>query len=92
MEEMIKRCIRCGTTLLQLQTTHRVGCSRCYDTFCHEIKTILGDTIILYGDDDPRRRLRNRLDLALMNEEYELAARIRDELAGMTADEQLRKE
>ena len=87
----IKRCVHCGTSLIQLQTTHRVGCSFCYETFKGEINSILGDRMPLYEGEDRQNhfheQLRFRLDQALFKEEYELAARLRDELAGIGTDE-----
>ena len=81
----IKGCFHCGTSLIQLQTTHRVGCPICYDSFREEISSIQGDRFSRNeGDESPsifHEQLKFRLDQALFREEYELAAQLRDELA-----------
>ncbi len=94
MEEngYIKKCIQCGTSLSHLRETKRAGCSHCYNIFCEEIDRLTGESFPSGEEDrgDGLYRmnfLMDRLQEALRREDYEQAARIRDELAGKTGDE-----
>jgi protein-arginine kinase activator protein McsA len=84
----IKKCIQCGTSLSHLQATKRAGCAFCYDMFCEEIDRLNGEFPLPFegeGSDSLHSagQLRYRLHQALHKEDYETAARIRDELAGI---------
>ncbi|MDC7220667.1 MAG: UvrB/UvrC motif-containing protein [Spirochaetales bacterium] len=84
VDKLIKRCLQCGTSLSQLRATKKAGCYFCYNTFDEEINRMTGD-ILHQGDEG--FELKDRLKEALFTENYELAARIRDKLAGISGDE-----
>ena len=87
-------CPDCGTTLMELRKTGRVGGPSCYVTFHRELNAILGEGVVAVGHLgalpkrlEPlrwtyleRERLRDRLNSALEHEDYEAAAGIRDEI------------
>jgi protein-arginine kinase/protein-arginine kinase activator protein McsA len=86
-------CPGCGLELVALKREARLGCSRCADAFFHEISRILGRRAVSApgrprADREPRpvaaserRRLDRELAAALASEDYETAARLRDELS-----------
>jgi len=90
-----RACEGCGTTLDELRRRGRVGCQRCYDTFQDYLGELLermhgADHHVGHvpGVDDraaERERrledLRAALARAVAAEEFEEAARLRDELA-----------
>ncbi|MDC7222739.1 MAG: UvrB/UvrC motif-containing protein [Spirochaetales bacterium] len=91
VNKLIKRCHKCGTSLSQLRASKRAGCYVCYDTFEEEINRMTGDGFTASEGNRPEGEetimLKNRLKKALFAENYELAARLRDELAGIGGDE-----
>jgi len=89
---MIKTCAKCGTTIDRLNKSNRVGCPDCYDVFAEEIDKILYEEIgnnrqtLDYDRQTGKEKiflLQEKLDSAIKNEEYELAALLRDELKKM---------
>lgn len=88
-------CAACGMTLAQFRNKGRLGCPRCYDTFRAALLPLLervhdarahkgrcpGTMARLAGEDDRLAELRSSLRDAIENENYELAARLRDEIA-----------
>jgi protein-arginine kinase activator protein McsA len=90
VNKLIKRCLHCGTSLSQLRATKQAGCSHCYDIFDDEIKRLTGDFSLIgngFSTDKDEILLKDRLKEALSAENYELAALLRDELAGIIKDE-----
>ncbi len=96
------RCPLCGSTLGELSAEGRVGCARCYETFVGPlgeiIRTVHGKAIhagrIAAGARGRRERIerlaRLRLDLksAIIAEQYESAAALRDEIRVLEAEAQ----
>ncbi|MDA3887027.1 MAG: UvrB/UvrC motif-containing protein [Candidatus Delongbacteria bacterium] len=88
-EQMIKTCANCGITIDRVSKSNRVGCAECYDVFADEIDEILFEKIgnnkktLDFGKQSDEEKiiiLQEKLDSAIKDEEYELAALLRDEL------------
>jgi protein arginine kinase activator len=89
-----EQCPQCGFTKQKFQQTGRLGCSQCYLTFADEILSRLGTMHRGlrhlgkrpedYTDNPYAETLleesRERLEEAVTNENYEQAAKIRDEI------------
>jgi protein arginine kinase activator len=90
-------CPRCGWTLDNLQEKGVLGCPYDYETFEQQLKPLIkkahGGAVAHCGKipartpKDSKReieitQLRRQLDEAVRNEDYELAAKLRDKLAG----------
>ena len=87
-------CTHCGLKFQQFQQSGRLGCPACYATFREPLEPLLRDVHkhVRHGGRKPRaapereRRwqhlaeLRSALDLAVRAEDYERAARLRDEI------------
>jgi protein arginine kinase activator len=88
-------CGFCGMTLRDFRATGRLGCARCYDVFEGPLRELLrrvhhnskhvGRTYAPPAIDTQDQRpsllqLRDRLARAIENEEFELAAALRDQL------------
>lgn len=105
LEELEKLvCPSCKLTFREFRSAGRLGCSQCYDAFRDELLPLLenihGEThhcgkFPKRAPDESQKRyqlikLRNDLRLAVAEESYEEAARLRDqihELEGQSADE-----
>jgi protein arginine kinase activator len=90
----VKACSRCGMTFNKFKTGGRLGCDVCYQSFAQEVelllKSVQGST--RHEGKYPRRmgagilnkrqvtELRNALKAAIEAENYEEAARLRDEI------------
>lgn len=90
-------CPLCGITFAKFKETGRLGCSQCYETFKKSLMPLLGsihkstkhvgkvpsrefkamDNIVKI------RNLEIKLRRAIEDEEYELAAKLRDEIRNM---------
>ena len=95
-------CSSCGFTRSKFQQTGRLGCSQCYITFSDEILSRLGPMHRglrhfgkhpegFEGEAFSARRLnecKERLEKAVDTENYEEAARIRDEIRQLTENAQ----
>lgn len=91
------RCDGCGRLYRDIRRTGEVGCAQCYAVFEGPIRSILErrpspaqhsgkypERLLVYKRFFvDRERLRRRLEAAISAEEYEQAARLRDELAAM---------
>ena len=87
-------CPECGTTLARFRKTGRLGCPACYRAFAHELGPLLRSMhqADRHRGRSPRNRestlsrrereesLENRLADAVAEEDFENAARLRDEL------------
>ncbi len=87
-------CPNCGTSLSQIKQTLQVGCPVCYDTFRGAIKDLLkklqgsasfSAQIDLKTSEEKdlivmKYRLKKELDEAVKNEDFERAAKLRDEI------------
>ncbi len=82
--DVITRCPACGFTLQDYRNTSRLGCPSCYSVFAREFDTIISaaaDRPEADADAPPtREKLERRLREAVEREDYESAARLRDEI------------
>ncbi len=90
-------CKACGFTLNDFRKVGRLGCSECYTAFKQEIANVIPNmhTDIVHEGKIPEgmmelrereervEKLNNRLQAAISEEDYESAAKIRDELSGI---------
>lgn len=90
------KCPGCGGTLQDFRESGRLGCAQCYQTFEEPLKELMrrlhGSTHhtgkAYQGPGappaevtpEPTRRLKERLRQAIEGEQFELAARLRDQL------------
>lgn len=88
-EEVHGVCSMCKTSLSDLRNKKRAGCEKCFLIFKNEIDTILDnaigentyDELLVTNDPDKRIEiLEFRLDEAIEEEHYELAAKLRDDI------------
>jgi protein arginine kinase activator len=93
-------CPACGMTRTEILKKGRLGCDRCYEVFASEMLPVV--LSLQHSDQHlgkvPRRssfrmkysvehaRLRRELDKAVAGENYELAARLRDQLKALPAE------
>lgn len=89
-------CPTCSSSLERFRQTGLLGCEDCYDTFSKEIEPLIievqgtdsneGKTPLREADeteeDDEIKVLKQQLEEAIRNEDYELAAKLRDEIRG----------
>lgn len=88
-----RKCPGCGMTESELRQSGRVGCPQCYTTFADiltpYVQKIHGATRHISTPPtppaqtptaDPLQALREQLKTAVQNEDYEQAARLRDEI------------
>lgn len=92
-------CPACGMTRAEILKKGRLGCDRCYDVFAAEMLPVI--VSLQHGDQHlgkvPRRasvrlrnsvelaRLRRELEQAVAGEDYERAARLRDQIKALPA-------
>ena len=95
------RCSDCGSTYRDIAKNGVVGCSRCYQTFYHEllpsIKRIHGNTVhcgknpSVSGKEvtktDDKKSLQLQLEQAVKNQEFEKAAELRDRIKSLKESE-----
>ena len=93
-------CPACGMTRAEILKKGRLGCDRCYEFFGAEMLPVV--VSLQHGDQHlgkvPRHasvrmknsveqaRLRRELDKAVAGENYELAARLRDQIKALPAE------
>lgn len=92
------RCSFCGASLRDFRQAGRLGCAQCYTTFEGPLRDLLrkvhgnarhmGRAYQGVPEVEPRReltaeRLRERLERAIRNEEFELAASLRDQIRAL---------
>ena len=77
-----KPCSSCGTTFQQFLETSLLGCPECYHEFHDALKPILRRIPRIESEllKLQREKLKVELQKALIEENYELAAQIRDKL------------
>ncbi|MFO8063517.1 MAG: UvrB/UvrC motif-containing protein [Spirochaetota bacterium] len=94
-DEETARCEACGRSYREIRNTGRLGCAQCYAVFENEIRSVLErrPSPAQHAGKYPERlkvykrffidreRLRRRLEAAVTEEDYEQAAKLRDELA-----------
>ena len=93
------RCSICGFTDADLRKTGRLGCSACYDVFANHLDGMLKNMHkgMVHTGKVPRRfrvlrdrenrlkELRQNLEEAIAREQFELAAKLRDEIRELEA-------
>ncbi len=91
------RCSRCGTTYAQFRSSGRLGCPDCFQAFraplipllrrVHGSDEYMGKIPVSAGEEQRKNReirnLKKRLDRAVRMEEFEEAARLRDEIRSL---------
>ncbi len=91
------RCPGCGETYEEYRATKRIGCEKCYTHFASFLEPVLKKVhgSALHAGKLPRRadsgmrqkreaeRIRRQLQEAILNEEFEKAASLRDRLREM---------
>lgn len=81
-----RQCAVCGLTESELRRTGRVGCGACYEQFeellLPYIRRLQGVTAHVGTTlkENPVEQLKSRLKQAISDENYEEAARLRDEI------------
>ena len=94
-------CPRCGMNFSQYKKTGRLGCAACYNAFREQLQPMLeqihgrvqhAGRVPLNTADAQRHRTRREelqraMDQAVEQEDFETAARIRDQLRAMDAEE-----
>ena len=92
-------CPVCGLSYHKFKETARLGCPECYHSFGLQLEPLLkrlhgtskhagkrpGEHIVEEADEI--HRLRRQLEQAVLNEEYERAAQLRDSIRKMTQNE-----
>lgn len=90
-------CPTCGMTIAEFKKTSKIGCGQCYQIFENELTPILKrlhGSIVHTGKRPLKldvalkrqkkvKELESELKIALMQEEYETAARLRDEIRAL---------
>lgn len=94
-ETKIKKCPVCGYSINDVKSKSRLGCSECYKTFKNELnlKALYGEggyngktpteNIVSEVEEKPLdelKELKKQLKKALIDENYELCAKLRDEI------------
>ncbi|MEZ5974406.1 MAG: UvrB/UvrC motif-containing protein [Planctomycetota bacterium] len=94
----VKACGNCGLDLQQLRKKGRVGCSRCYEVFGEELESMVerihgasehkGRVPGIANSYEIERQqqigdLKSRLQRAIDQEQFEIAADLRDQLADL---------
>jgi protein arginine kinase activator len=87
------KCEICGTTSKDIIKNRLVGCPNCYELFSDVINTYIDDSTNTYRksellDEESERLqvLRKNLREAVMAEDFEKAARLRDRISGIEKD------
>lgn len=95
-----KQCPECGCTFDEIMENSLLGCAKCYDVFAEELKPVIGRlhanaVYVPNGINAPTEEkkpaeneletLRKRLKKAVDEEDYELAAKLRDEIKAKEA-------
>ena len=97
-----KKCPDCGTSYHEIASSGKVGCAKCYDTFADElarsIQSIHGTTSHTGAVPARQRAKKERteyiksmkrdLQEAVRREDYETAARLRDEIRQLEQNEE----
>jgi len=86
VKKTVKTCATCGTTIQDIANTSRIGCPDCYTTFKEELKPFIMNFHKAYKHigKSPKRidnkDLKKALEEAVKKEDYELAAKLRDDI------------
>lgn len=93
-------CLKCGETYAEFQKTGRLGCAACYEAFKSELTPLItrvqgraqhaGRRPPSCREDAEKTlqisKMRGMLEEAVAREDYEEAARLRDEMKALTAE------
>ena len=94
-----RKCPNCGMTESELRRTGRAGCPQCYNTFSdiltpyirqvHGTDTHLGakPKTETQKEQDPVAEMKSKLEEAIKAENYEEAARLRDEIRRLEGEQ-----
>lgn len=93
-----KTCPTCGLTLTNLCKSGKVGCADCYSAFEHVLlpyikkthgaaKHISAKQNTAKPDENPAETLRKQLQEAVSCEDYETAAKLRDEIRRLEGEQ-----
>ena len=74
-------CPKCGETYAEFQKTGMLGCAECYPAFRKELAPVSEEE---QARQDRMAELRGLMEAAVAEENFEEAARLRDELRAMT--------
>ncbi len=99
-KEKVKKCPLCGATFSDLVNSGKAGCPECYATFSEELSPTIsrihgttshvGGAPAAYKKDREKKEkikaLEAELKSAVKDEEYEKAAKLRDELRAVRAE------
>lgn len=89
-------CPECGTTLHSFEKEGLLGCAKCYDVFSDHVIPVLQQ---VHGtakhtekeapapENSAIKELKSRLAAAIQQEDFEEAARLRDEIRGLTKED-----
>jgi protein arginine kinase activator len=94
-----KQCPNCGLTSAELEKTNRPGCAHCYKVFEDELAKLIAHTQPGWRHEgkhpsgnalksalrDALSKARQRMDAAIKTENYEDAAKLRDEIRKLEA-------
>lgn len=88
-----KKCPECGSGIGEILSSGRVGCEKCYETFEKELRPVIMQTqgsvkhLALSAEDNEKRaeELRQEMKKAIEAEDFEKAAKLRDEIRGLEA-------
>lgn len=94
LENEVRCCPKCGSTLEDISRTGKIGCANCYDVFYNSligsIKRIHGNTVHTgkmaecVSEDKKLKmkveKLKKDMQLAIKEQNFEMAAQIRDEI------------
>ncbi len=88
-----KACPSCGSTLSSISDSGKLGCAQCYEVFAEELKPTIArmhaNAVYVTGGSIPHNekkeenkleKLKLQLSKAVQEENYELAAKLRDEI------------
>lgn len=94
------KCEKCGMTMDTFKINSKVGCANCYSTFNNYFETLIKriHTKTEHTGKKPKKsitgseemqkinKLKEELKIAIINEEYELAACLRDEIRALSKE------
>ena len=86
-----QKCQTCGISLLEIFQNGRIGCAGCYNTFSQQLRLIIGNcqdgksqhtgkTPLHSHKQQQIADLQKEMDEAVKKEEYEKAAKLRDQI------------
>ena len=85
--ESVDTCGFCGTSLKEIRKNNNLGCPNCYEQFSEDVSSLKRHSVHEYkktvgsGDEAPGLHLlRKKLEDAVMQEDFEKAASIRDKI------------